>query len=126
MNGSNSSYESNVYESDLEYIENGIPSNTEIFGDVLYIENLDKTCYWDSEFESFYDSDSDCYLYYNNYVDPPVWQYWYEGISSDFGEYGWMEYDESNECWYIETESGWVELPDEYDTDDLWFILESD
>ena len=54
-------------------------------------------------------------------MDPPVWQYWYEGISSDYGDYGWMEHDDDG--WYIEKDHGeWIKLPDKYGTDGLWYI----
>ena len=81
----------------------------------------DKTLTWDSSFESFYDSDSDCWVWYNTDVEPPVWQYWYEGISSDFGDYGWMEHDADG--WFIEASYGdWIELPAEYDASGLWYF----
>ena len=81
----------------------------------------DKTLIWDADYESYYDKDSDCYLWYNTDVEPPLWQYWYEGISSDFGDYGWMEHDD--EGWWIEAdENDWIPLPDEYDTVGLWYI----
>ena len=68
-----------------------------------------------------FDEDSDCWLWYTTEVDPPVWQYWVEGISSDFGDYGWMEHDEDG--WWIEASNGnWIELPDRYDADGLWYI----
>ena len=81
----------------------------------------DKELIWDEDAESYYDEESDCWLWYNMDVDPPLWQYWYEGISSDFGDYGWMEHDEDG--WFIEESYGnWIELPAEYDAGDLWYI----
>ncbi|MBQ7676876.1 MAG: hypothetical protein IJT32_01460 [Lachnospiraceae bacterium] len=53
---------------------------------------------------NYYDKESDCYVYLNDYIDPPQFQYWYEGISSEYGDYGWMEYDEDEDAWYIEVE----------------------
>ena len=83
----------------------------------------DKELVWDDEAESFYDEDSDCWLWYNTDVEPAVWQYWYEGISSDFGDYGWMEHD--SDGWFIEASYGnWIALPEEYDTSTLWYIKE--
>ncbi len=84
-------------------------------------ESPDKSLAWDSDYESFYDPDSDCWIWYNTDVQPPVWQYWYEGISSDYGDYGWMEHDETG--WYIEADYGdWIELPGKYDSSALWYF----
>ncbi len=114
------------------------PDNTEIFGDTIYLDKIDDSTYvisedgnesydrkltWDYGYDSYYDRDSDCYLWYNTDVAPNLWQYWYEGISSDYGDYGWMEYEESG--WYIEESDGyWVSLPDFYDKSRLWHIEE--
>jgi len=88
----------------------------------IYVESTGRTCEWSPSDEAYYDPETDCYFYYNDYVEPPVWQYWYEGISGQFGEYGVMEYDTEEERWYIETKDGWEELPEEYITDYLWHI----
>ena len=78
---------------------------------------------WDSSADSYYDAESDCWLWYNTDVEPPLWQYWYEGISSDFGDYGWMEHEDTG--WYIEASNGnWIPLPDGYDTTALWYIAD--
>ena len=83
----------------------------------------DKELVWDEDADSFYDEESDCWLWYNTDVEPPLWQYWYEGISSDFGDYGWMEHD--SDGWFIEKSYGnWIPLPLEYDTGSLWYIEE--
>ena len=82
-----------------------------------------KILVWDSDEDSYYDAEADCWLWYNTDVNPPIWQYWYEGISSDYGDYGWMEHDESG--WYIEESNGhWIPLPDQYDTSALWYIAD--
>ena len=81
----------------------------------------DKKLAWDSDADSWYDAETDCWLWYNTNVEPAVWQYWYEGISSDFEESGWMEHDVDG--WYIEAyEGNWIELPGVYDTSALWYI----
>lgn len=93
--------------------------------DTLYVDEIGRNCKWDSDAESYYDSVTDCYFWYNNENSVPCWQYWYEGISSDYGDYGWMEYDEAEEKWYIEVSNGnWAVLPDKYPTDNLWYIRE--
>ena len=81
----------------------------------------DKKLVWDADADSYYDESTDCWLWYNTDVEPAVWQYWYEGMSSDFGDCGWMEHDEDG--WFIEESYGnWIELPDVYDPDSLWYI----
>lgn len=89
----------------------------------IYVEEIGRTCYLDGE--DWYDSKTECWFYYNEEVSPYQWQYWYEGISSDYGDYGWMEYDMDEEAWYIETENGnWVHLPAGYDTSKLWHMTD--
>ena len=84
-------------------------------------ETVSRTLFWDAESESFYDPETECWLWYNIDMDPPVWQYWVEGISSDYGDYGWMEHDDTG--WYIEVSYGnWIEVPASYDTSSLWYI----
>lgn len=109
-------------------------SNVDMFGETVQLTAgkngaytidggaaADKMLIWDTDADSYYDQSSDCWVWYNTDVEPPVWQYWYEGISSDFGDYGWMEHDETG--WYIEKSSGnWVKLPDKYDASSLWYI----
>lgn len=102
----------------LNDIRNGGTGSDE---DQLYVESIGRYIYWSDEYDSYYDEESDCYVYYNEDMDPPVWQYWYEDISSDYGDYGWMEYEENEDLWYIEVGEGeWEKLPSKYDTDDLW------
>jgi hypothetical protein len=97
----------------------------EVADDSIYIDVLGRECYWDDEYECYYDEETDCYFVYADEVNPPEWQYWYEGISSDYGDYGWMSYHYDEGLWYIETSSGnWEVLPDRYDTSDLWHVPE--
>lgn len=88
----------------------------------IYVDSIDRTCEWIPDEEAYYDEETDCFFLYNDYVDPPVWQYWYDDISSDYTGYGWMEYNEDEGQWYIETEDGWIELPDSYSADALWHL----
>ena len=92
------------------------------YDDAIYVNSIGREIYWNDAYDSYYDEKTDCYLIYNDEVDPPVWQFWYEGISSDYGEdYGWMEWDYDENCWYIESSSGWDKLPSKYnDTGRLW------
>lgn len=79
-----------------------------------------KQLQWMDNFESYYDASTDCYIWYNTDVSPHTWQYWYDGISSNY-ESGWMEFD--NGRWYIEMDQGeWERLPSEYSTLSLWYI----
>ena len=113
LNGTNENYDYTVY---LSETGNGT------YSIVNEGDAYDKQLVWNDEFESYYDAESDCYLWYNEEMDPPIWQYWYEGISSDYGDYGWMEYDEAEQQWYIEEKNGWSALPAQYDASRLWHI----
>lgn len=86
-----------------------------------YEDSWDKLLVWDAEADSYYDPESNCWLWYNTDVSPSVWQYWYEGISSDFEDCGWMEHDEDG--WWVEKSEGdWIQLPGKYNTEKLWYI----
>lgn len=80
---------------------------------------------YDSD-ENYYDKETDMYVYLNEDLDPPQFQYWLEGLSSEYGDYGWMEYDEAEKQWYIEVSDGdWEPLSKEdYSSfsDRLWHI----
>ena len=109
-------------------------TNPELFGKTLYLKrgnsggyrfttgsDYDKKLTWDKAKESYYDDETGLWLWFNTDVKPPLWQYWYEPISGDYGNYGWMEYE--NGKWYIETRPGsWSTAPPEYDTSALWYV----
>jgi hypothetical protein len=122
--GSNSTTESNVIVNGTDTI---IVNNTDTVNEQqeensIYVSEIGRTCYL-LEDGNYYDPDTDCYFWYNIDVYPNTWQYWYEGISSDYGDYGWMEYDVSEGLWYIQvSDYDWIVLPDEYDTSYLWYI----
>jgi len=98
-----------------------VDNGTDSYDDTIYVNSIGRNVYWNNAYDSYYDQVTDCYLVYNDEIDPPVWQYWYEGISSDYGDYGWMEWDYDENIWYIESESGWDKLPEKYnDTERLW------
>ena len=111
-------------------------SNVSLFGEVISLVRTgegefaiapdgtvpDKQIEWSSYDDSYYDGEN-CWIWYNTDMDPAVWQYWYDGISSDFGDYGWMEHDDTG--WYIEASNGnWIKLPDTYSTEGLWYIAD--
>ena len=88
-----------------------------------YVKSIDRTCEWNDEFDCYYDPVTDCYFWYNDTTKTHTWQYWYEGISSDYGDYGWMEWDSTEQQWYIEVSDGeWTLLPAEYDRSYLWHV----
>ena len=96
------------------------------FSDTIYVDAIGRECHWHSS-GNYYDSVTDCYFWLNTNVYPAIWQYWYEGISSDFGNFGWMEYDFNENQWYIEESKGkWIVLPDKYDQSKLWHMTFSD
>lgn len=98
-------------------------ANVDIWGESFYVEAIDREISWNDEYDSYYDKESDCYVYYNVDQDPPVWQYWYEDISSDYGDYGWMEYELDEDTWYIEVDDDdWEKLPKKYDASKLWYF----
>ncbi len=115
------------------YVEDQI-SNTALFGTSIHLRDLgdgayeivsggnyDRTLQWDAGEESYYDPDSQLWAWYNTDVTPPLWQYWYEPISGDYGDFGWMEYEDG--LWYIEAEQGeWTRVPQDYDITPLWHI----
>ncbi len=83
----------------------------------------DKKLVWDKNADSYYDAETECWVWYNTAVVPATWQYWYDYISPDYGDFGWMEHDETG--WYIEaTEGNWIQLPQKYETSNLWSISE--
>lgn len=133
-------YSSFETDDDTDY-DSGYDSNTtndgnlDVYGSVLYLSknedgiyevsdssNYDKELTWDYGCESYYDIESDCYVWYNTEVSPNLWQYWYEDISSNYGDYGWMECE--NGKWYIEVADGdWEELEASYyEIEKLWHI----
>ena len=100
------------------FLEKQADGSYHVVNDVV---RADRILYYDSAADSYYDEATDCWLWYNTDVEPPLWQYWYEGISSDFGDYGWMEHDADG--WWIEESAGnWISLPDKYDASRLWYV----
>ena len=113
-------------------------SNPDLFNEIIYLERVSDDSYvitgnvehdlepvWQQEEQSYYEVESGMWLWYNTDVEPNLWQYWYEPISQDFGNYGWMEWEDGT--WYIEANAGdWIPLPEEYDTSPLWHIVASD
>lgn len=80
--------------------------------------DADKVLYKDAD-DNFFDEETGLYLYYAKEYD--VWQYWYEPISSNFGDYGWMEHD--SDGWWIEVDhDNWINVPSNYSTSELWYI----
>ena len=106
---SNTLYLQSVDENTFEVLDAGAQNNS------------DKILVRDDADDNYYDEDTDCYVWYNE--DFAVWQYWYEGISSDYDDYGWMEYNEQENKWYIEANyDQWIKLPEQYDVSILWHI----
>lgn len=104
-----------------EYHEDYAPGGHE---DSIYVDVLGRTVYWDNEYDMYYDPGTDCYFFMNYDMDPPVWQYWFEGVSSKYGEkYGWLEWDYNERCWYVQkSKSSWVKLPENEYTEWLWHM----
>ncbi len=134
-----SSYESS------EYYDSGVTYNIPDLGDTMYLvgeegtysltdqsdyqENNDAGGYKKLVLDSdgnYYDKSTEGYVWLNEYIDPPQFQYWFEGISSEYGDFGWMEYDVDESRWYIEVEEEkWEPLDDavyEKNMNRLWHI----
>lgn len=87
----------------------------------IYVPALERSVSWNTEYDCYYDQPTDCYFFKNTDVEPPIWQYWFETISADYGDFGWMEWDEKEQKWYIETgESKWEKLPEDKYSNYLW------
>lgn len=103
------------------YLETDESGGYHLVNDVV---RANKILYWDEAADSWYDESTDCWIWFNTDVEPALWQYWYEGISSNYGDYGWMEHDADG--WWVEkSENNWVLVknePIEYDDSALWFI----
>lgn len=86
----------------------------------VYVEEIGRTCYLNGE--NYFDPDTGCWFWWNDEIEPAQWQYWYEGISNEYEDYGWLEYDDYKQSWWIEmSEGAWGELdPDLYDTSKMW------
>ena len=110
--------------------------NSKMFGPIIYLKSIgdgicveareedsDRKLVWKNDLQCYWNEESKVYIWYNTNMAPPVWQYWYEPISGDFGSCGWMEYDYENEGWRIESTAGkWIEVPEKYDLSALWRI----
>ena len=99
----------------------------EAFTDRLYVEELGRECVKDNKntnkFPTYYDAETGCTFRFNDKRSPAEWQYYYDGISSQFGDYGWMEYNFRDSKWYIEAaQNNWIKLPDKYDASKLWHL----
>ena len=89
-----------------QYTAQDVLGNEEIFGSQIYLK---------SSPDGMEISDSSDY--------PALWQYWYEGISSSYGDYGWMEYEDGT--WYIETSQGnWKEVDLSGYEDRIWHFAD--
>ena len=85
----------------------------------LYVDAIGRTCYLDGD--NYYDKQTDCWFWYNEEFD--TWQYWYEGVSSEYGDYGWMEFDDEEGIWYIQAENGeWIQLPQDQIKSYFWHM----
>ncbi len=120
--GSMQVQEVNVSEEDSQWDQETDSSDSDYPAELpeeLYVDAIGRSCPLGSD-GNYYDSETGTYFWFNTDVSPAQWQYWVEGISDDYGDYGWMEYDDGEGLWYIDTGDGWEKLPDSYDADALW------
>lgn len=106
--------------------------NIHLFGTNIYLKQVEEGIYeiaedgtadkilsWSYYDEAYYDPESDGWLWYNTDVVPALWQYWWEGASSAYGDYGWMECE--GNTWYVEQKKGdWIVYTG--DTSRFWHI----
>lgn len=87
----------------------------------LDTNSTDKTIVYIADEDSYYDEETGLWLWFNE--EYKVWQYWYEPISANYSDYGWMEHD--SDGWWIERYAGdWIQVPSHYDTSKLWYIVD--
>jgi hypothetical protein len=118
---------------EMEYHEEKRESNEDLYGKYLYLDEIDEHSYrvvsededpekrleWDEDFCGYYDDRSDGYVWYD--VNRKKWEFWFNGISSDYKDYGWMVY--KPEGWRIQRDYvDWIKLPEKYDRSKLWYI----
>lgn len=122
-NGVSSQPSANTYEKVAE--QNYVDNSTNTGHQSVYVEALERSVPWNAEYETYYDENTDCYFFKNYDLEPPIWQYWFEGVSTPYDEYGWMEYDFDENCWYIQTNA---ETWEKYtgSTDGLWHMNENE
>ncbi len=128
--GNESQVQEDAYVS--ETVAPQLETNLELFGVVVYLDEVSENTYricsaqddyekyisWNYSADAYYDSETDCYLWYNTDVSPNLWQYWYDDIAGD-NYYGWMECE--GDDWYIEvSDTDWKLY--EGDTSKLWHI----
>ena len=112
-------------------------SNEDLYGKYLYLDKLEENAYmivsededpdkrleWDEDFCGYYDDLSDGYAWYDTKREK--WKYWFNGISTDYKDYGWMVCNP--EGWKIEKDQGdWIKLPEKYDRSKLWYIKQEE
>ena len=89
--------------------------------DPIYVNALGRDVQWSKKYNAYYDKETDCYFFQNTQMDPVVWQYWFEGTSSEYGDYGWMEWDARDSKWYVQTgKKKWEILPEDQIQPHFW------
>lgn len=80
-------------------------------------DSCDKLLIWSDPDEAYFDEETGFWLWYNE--DAGTWQYWIEGVSNSYGDYGWMECE--GDEWYVEVSANNWQLYDG-DTSQFWHI----
>ena len=89
----------------------------------IYIAELDRDVPWMGQINCYYDAQTRCRFYLNEESDPGFWMYRFDDIAAEYGDYGWMKWDDSENCWYIQTDSEvWEPLPEKYSRIPLWHM----
>lgn len=89
--------------------------------DPIYVAALEREVSWSTQYDCYYDSPTDSYFFLNTNMEPPIWQYWFETVSSDYGDYGWLEWDAKEQKWYVQVSAKkWELLPADKYSNYLW------
>lgn len=89
--------------------------------DPIYVAALEREVSWSYEYDCYYDQPTDSYFFLNTNLEPPIWQYWFETVSAEYGDYGWLEWDPKEQKWYVQvSEKKWELLPEEKYSNYLW------
>ena len=93
----------------------------------VYIREAGGSFEWDDSKREYYCKELKCHLRYTDKNIPGVWEYWFQGVSSDYPDGGWMRYDYETKKWQIDTgNNSWTDLPDKYSSYHLWYVKEPD
>ncbi len=85
--------------------------------DSIYVSALGRDCPYKEYVSCYYDEETNTYFYYNSFLRPAQWLYWYD-------DYGWLMYDSQTAKWYHLGEYingiSWNEMPSDWKDPKVW------